>query len=142
LLKLKHLEAQIMTDNEIVKHLGKTIAIVVKNKVKISGGKFFTPPRNPLQIALHHYNIERETRVHKSDARNTVKITEFHKFLYMTIGTATVYFMSKKLVTFAKKILLTGDGIIIMSTFHKVVFSKNSDAIEIKQGPYKEELIN
>jgi hypothetical protein len=125
-----------MNKEEIVKRSGKIIAIILRGGLKIAGVQFFTEPSAPLQVALHHYDSKKETHIHKSDVRNAVKITKFHKFLYMTKGTATVYFMTDKLVTFSKIRLLTGDGIIIMSTFHKVVFTKGSNAIEIKQGPY------
>jgi rRNA maturation protein Rpf1 len=125
-----------MTSKEIIKHLNKIVAVVIRRKMDVNGVNFFTNAKDPLQVALHNYSSERETNIHKNNVRKPVIVTEFHKFLFMTDGMATVCLMSSNLETYRKIRLSTGDGIIIMNTFHKVVFTKRSNAIEIKQGPY------
>ena len=126
-----------MYKEERIEHANKLIAIVVRAKTKVDNIRFFTDSTNPLQMALHSYDHKRETNVHKPGTRKPKLIHEFHKFISITRGIATVYLMDKNVNIFCKKRLSKGDSMIIMNTFHKIVFSKNSDAIEIKQGPYE-----
>jgi hypothetical protein len=125
-----------MNETEIVKYRGKVIAMVIRSKVRVDGVHFFTTINHPMQVAAHNYNNTRETNLHKTNLRKPVKISEFHKFLYITKGKVSVILINNKEVTIAKKVLNKGDGIIIMNTFHKAYFSKGSKAFEIKQGPY------
>lgn len=120
-----------------IKYLGRTIAITYKNSGNNEGLNFITDPKNPIQVAFHNYQTKRETNTHKSGVRKQIKISEFHKVIYMINGIATIYLM-KNGKTIIKKVRLNQDDcIIIMNTFHKVVFNKGANAIEIKQGPYE-----
>ena len=122
--------------NRKLKIGNKTVAILIKGDQKIDGVKFLTPPNDPLQVGVHQYSAKKETKIHNSGLRKPVRIQKFHKFLYISAGSALVFFMNKDNKILLKKQLSCGDGIIIMNTFHKVVFFKNTNAIEIKQGPY------
>lgn len=123
-----------------IKYLGKTIAITYKDHTKINGLEFITNPDSPIQVAFHNYDKKRITNIHKTGLRKPVKISQFHKAIYMIGGTATVYLMKNEKVVIKKIRLIPDSCIIIMNTFHKVIFNKNANAIEIKQGPYSPDI--
>ena len=129
-----------MKKAELIKTSNTIVAIVIRAKTKIDNVEFFTPSENPLQMAVHDYVKKRVTNIHKPSLRKPVLIKEFHKFLFITKGTVVVHLINNKNVIFSKKRLSTGDCMIMMNTFHKVVFSKNSHAIEVKQGPYESDV--
>ena len=119
-----------------IKYLDKTVAITFKNKGR-TGLNFITEPKETLQVGFHNYLNKKTTNVHIADHKRSEQISDFNKFLYILSGSATVFLMKDKREVFNKVKLIDNECIIIMNIFHKVVFDKNTNAIEIKQGPYK-----
>lgn len=120
-----------------IKYQGKVVAIIYKNNGS-KGLTFITTPEDPLQVGFHNYLTKKITNIHITGNRSPEQISDFNKFLYILNGSATVYLMQDKRKVFKKVKLINNECIIIMNIFHKVVFNENTNAIEIKQGPYKQ----
>lgn len=121
---------------ERIKHKGKVIAACYRNMSSNEGLNFFTLPERCLQVAIHNYAKPKETNLHRESLHKPTLITEFDEFIYIVKGGATIYLTidnSKNIVKRLKK----DDGMMLINTTHKVVFSEKTKAIEIKQGPYE-----
>jgi hypothetical protein len=113
------------------------LAIVIRKNYKVDYGiHFLTSPSDSLQLAMHNYKSSKTTNIHSNDLKNPLEINRKQKYLYITKGSAVVKLLNKKEKIIKRIILKASEAIIIRDVLHQVVFSKNSKAIEIKQGPY------
>lgn len=115
----------------------KLVAVIRKDSSPSKGIDFLTDESNPLQFATHNYSKAKESRVHGLIKIRPIKITSINKFIHIQSGKITVIFYKNAEVVLSKHTLKKKDSIVIFDVMHKVIFEKNTKAIEIKQGPYQ-----
>jgi hypothetical protein len=113
----------------------KQIAIVVRDGFKSKGINFFTKNSMSLQLGyfFHKKGHKIKNHYHLNEIKIIKKITEV---LYVKKGELKIVFYTKKKVKILHKILKKGDLIYIFDDAHEIFILKNSEIIEIKQGPY------
>lgn len=128
-----------MNGLEKITYKNKVVALIIGNKVKLNDGiNFFTKPNEPLQLALHSYKSKKETSIHSNKVLKPIVQKKKYKYLYILKGRAKLEFFVKPEKIISTQELVKGDSVLIMDILHKVTFAVNSQAIEIKQGPYEE----
>jgi hypothetical protein len=120
-----------------IKYKNKIIAIIIRNNINVTEGvNFFTSPEEPLQIALHSYKSKKVTNIHHNRLLAPIIQTQKYKYIYIIRGGARVVFSLENKKEFNKISLKNGDGVIIMDVYHKIIFEPDTQATEIKQGPF------
>lgn len=121
-----------ITDNGLI------IAIIVRAGFKKNGIEFFTPPELSQQMGYMNrpkgYKIEPHThkKVNKS-------MTITHEVLYIKSGEIKVLFYGNDHSFLEETNLLSGDIILLVTGGHSIEMVKDSELIEIKQGPYSDD---
>lgn len=121
---------------ETIKIKGKAIAIIFRNSVRVKGTKFFTDKENPFQVGIQLRKKGDFVMPHIHRVDTPLLIEEIQEILFLQKGKmrVTLYDMEKRLI--CKKILKSGDAILILRGPHQVDFLENSKIFELKQGPY------
>lgn len=115
----------------------KCVGVITRKNVKEDGLKFITDESMPLQLGIHSYKTKKESRVHGIAKISPIRIKKISKYIYVLSGTIVVEFYKSKDNLFKSYKIKRGDSILIFDVIHKVIFGKNSKAIEVKQGPYQ-----
>jgi cupin fold WbuC family metalloprotein len=112
------------------------IIIRAKSQFKKKGVNFITSQKDSLQLGFlkHPKNHEIQPHAHK---KKNFKIKFISEFLFIKKGELKVFFYSYAGKNINKdKILKKNDIIILLKGGHGFKIKKNSEIIEIKQGPY------
>jgi hypothetical protein len=124
-----------MTPNLInVKIRNKSLALIVKAKLKPQKNQFLTDAQNPLQLGVLDYpkNATVKPHLHRQITKTTHKNQEF---IYLVEGQVKVeFFYKRKLIQ--TETLDPGDCLLQLSGGHGFTFLKPSKLITVKQGPY------
>ncbi len=112
------------------------IAIIFRKNIKFSGIKFFTDPKNPFQVGVHSRKkgLKLNPHIHKLD--QPIIIKEIQEILFIQKGKIKIELFSPSKKLLVKKILKTGDSILLLRGGHGVEFLEDSKIFELKQGPY------
>lgn len=118
----------------------KTIAIILKaNYSKSNSIEFFTPNEFSQQLGYMNrpvgYKIE--PHVHNKITR---KVELTNEVLFIKSGKVRVDFYNEKKMYLKSKILNKGDVVLLVSGGHGFQMLEQSEMIEIKQGPYVNDL--
>lgn len=110
-------------------------AIIIRAKYKKRGIEFFTPNDFSQQLAYMRRPKGKviQPHVHNKVERN---ITNTLEVLYLKRGKVKVDFYTQSRKYFGSEIISTGDVILLVRGGHGFKFLKESEIIEIKQGPY------
>ena len=121
---------------EEVHHNHKPIAIILRADVTVSGIKFFTPLSNFFQVGLH--NREKGVRIHPHVHKlpKPITVTAMQELLLIQSGKIRLTLFTAGGKKLGKKILRTGDSVLLLSGGHGVDFLESTRMFEIKQGPY------
>ncbi len=114
----------------------KLIAIVFRKDIKVDSVKFLTPEDNNFQIGIHNREKDLKLPPHIHKIGKNIKIDSVQEMLYLVWGKIRVNLYSKSGKVFSKKILTSGDSILLISEGHGVDFLEDSRIFEVKQGPY------
>ena len=113
----------------------RMIAIIVYADYRAEGIEFFTPHNFSQQLASMRrpkgYKIR--AHVHKPVARS-VKYTQ--ETLVIKSGKVKINFFDERKKYLEKRILQTGDVILLVSGGHDFEMLEETEIIEVKQGPY------
>jgi cupin fold WbuC family metalloprotein len=114
---------------------GELIAVVIRKKADPKGIEFFTPPNFSQQVGLlrHRKGSIVKPHVHKMVKR---EVTVTQEVLHIKRGRIAVFLYDKKGNKIAKRLLKTGDTIILGNAGHGIKVLEESLILEIKQGPY------
>ena len=116
-------------------HKKRLIAFIIKDNFKMKGVKFFTPDKFPQQLAYMNrpkgYLIN--SHIHPPTARQ-IKFTQ--EVLFIKKGKVRIDFYDKKTQYAESRLLEKGDIVFIVEGGHGFDFMKNTEIIEVKQGPF------
>ncbi len=119
----------------ILDHKEKLLAIIIKADYKKQGIEFFTPDDFSQQLGYMNrpkgYTIE--PHKHQVHVR-TVNITQ--EVLLIKSGKISVDFYDDENILLTKRVLTTGDVILLCAGGHGFEMLEETEMIEIKQGPY------
>ena len=120
---------------ETIKHLGRTLAILLRTNYRADGIKFFTPNEFSQQLAYMNrpqgYVIQ--PHVHNAVPRE-VQFTK--EVLFIKVGKVRVDFYDDEQNYLESRILNQGDVILLAFGGHGFEMLEASEIIEVKQGPY------
>lgn len=114
----------------------KLIAVVYRKNIHVEGVKFLTEESNPFQIGLHSQEKGVKLTPHMHKLEKDLTITKIQEILFLVGGKIRVNLFDKNGHKITRKILTSGDSILLMDEGHGVDFLENSRIFEIKQGPY------
>ena len=110
-------------------------AIVIRAATRISGIEFFSPPSFSQQIGLMSrpkgYRVLPHTH---NEVVRTILYTQEVLFVRQGECKVSIYDASKKLVN--EILLVTGDTILLASGGHAIEMLKDTEILEVKQGPH------
>lgn len=124
-----------MSSIETIKSGKLTIAIIIRNNLKVKGVKFFTPNNYPFQIGFHDRPKNTTLKPHLHPVHNFF-IESSQEVLYLLEGKIKVDLYDENKRKFTTKVLKTGDSILFVNGGHGIKFLESSRIFEIKQGPY------
>ncbi len=114
-------------------------AIIIRRNYSIDGIKFFTDDSSPQQIGYmkrpKDYKIAPHIHLRK---QRIIDIT--HEVLFIKSGRVKINFYTKDKEYLFCKELASGDTILLAEGGHGLTMLEESEIIEVKQGPYLENL--
>ena len=114
----------------------KTVAKVFKyKKKKFKGIKFFTSKDLNLQVGFMSHKSQHSIQPHYHLKRGKI-IKDMSEFLIIFKGKIKVLFYNKKKIYVKSKILNEKDMILIISGAHGFKVLKETEMLEVKQGPF------
>lgn len=121
---------------EHIYHKKKIAATVFRKDIPVSGLKFFTGLHNPFQIGIHQKSkgIKLAPHIHRLEKPLIIKTIQ--EILFVLKGKIRITIYSRQGKIISKKILYSGDSILLMEEGHGVDFLEESRVFEVKQGPY------
>ena len=124
-----------MLQAERIEKDGKVLAIVLRSIISDNSVEFVTPKEFPMQLGVHKRKKGDYVKAHEHIPFGTLKNFPVQDILIVKKGKITVglYYEGK----FYKDVTLSEGEIILISTGHNVKFLKDTEMIEIKQGPYR-----
>ena len=124
---------------EKIKINNELYAIIIRSNYNKSGIDFFTPNNSSMQLGYMKRPKNYEVIPHVHLIKKKI-IKDFQEALFIKKGKIVVKFFNKKKVFFKKKILKSGDVILICSGGHGIKMLEETEIIEVKQGPYTQDL--
>jgi hypothetical protein len=125
-----------MAENiEFIKKGNDLLAVIIRRKYTKNGAEFFTPKEFPQQIGF----ISKQkgeiipNHTHKLIKRE-IKLTQ--EVLVIRNGEIEVTLYDKNKKYFTSRVLEKGDVILLTGGGHGYKALKNTEMVEIKQGPY------
>ena len=120
---------------EIIDYNNQRYACIIRKDINIEGKKFFSSPKDFLQVGYMNLKKDETLRphIHKPQNKN---IYENQEVLYLVSGKMKVSFYDKIPKKINEAYLTSGDLIILLSGGHGFKFLEDTIMIEIKQGPY------
>ena len=121
---------------ENLKYNKKTIAIIIRSNFVSKETSFFTNRNSEFQIGAIIYKKNTEVKKHSHNKRKSI-IKSTSEVLYIKKGKIVASIYNKKCTRLLyKKILNKGDILFLNECGHSFKFVKDTQMIEIKQGPY------
>ena len=125
--------------NFVIENIQVNKKIVAKifryKKKKFKGVKFFTSKDLNLQVGYMSHNSNHEIKPHYHLKRGKI-IKDMSEFLIIFKGKIKFLFYNKKKKLAKQKILNKKDMILIVSGAHGFKILKNTEMLEVKQGPF------
>lgn len=114
---------------------GTLIAIILPRQMSTKGVTFFTPPDFSQQVGLlkHKKGSAIKPHLHKVIKR---KVAVTQEVLHIKKGRICVILYDEKKKYVARRILKSGDTILLANAGHGIEVLEDSLILEVKQGPY------
>ena len=124
-----------MLNAEKIEKDGNILAIVLRSAESDNPVEFVTPKDFPMQLGVHNRKKGDYVKAHEHIPFGNLNNFPVQDILIVKKGKITVglYYKSK----FYKDVMLSEGEIILISTGHNVKFLKDTEMIEVKQGPYR-----
>jgi len=123
---------------ETIKYKNRILGIIVRDGFWREGANFFTSPNSAFQVGMIIYPKEHKIKPHKHRDLKVVREEPTQEVLYVKKGRVEVHFYAKGTELFCKKIIKTGDLLILLTGAHGFRFLEESYLVEVKEGPYSE----
>ncbi len=114
----------------------KLIAIIFRKNLNVKELEFFTEGSNPFQVGAHNRKKGVKLTPHVHKLKKPITISTLQEWLFVTKGKIRITIYTPKGEIIHRKILSTGDSILLMEQGHGVDFLEDSQVFEIKQGPF------
>jgi len=122
-------------DIEIIKKGKEILAIIVPHDYYSEETQFFTPTNFPQQLGFISRKRGEIIQTHKHNVvKRNIYLTQ--EVLAIKKGKVKINFYDSKGKYFDSRIFWPGDIILLASGGHGLEFLKNTQIVEIKQGPY------
>ena len=129
---------------ENVVYKGKLLAVVIRAKaldeLQASGKKmsFHTPEHFPLQVGIHSRQKGDEVSAHFHNNFPELKDLPVQEFFYVKSGRIKIDLFDEQEndAKVSEVIAEEGDSV-VLNTGHGLTFLKDTELIELKQGPYR-----
>ena len=124
---------------EEIKHQDQLIALILRKDFKTEGIKFFTKSDSEQQLGYmkRSKNYEIKPHLHTKKKREIINTQEV---LFIKSGEVSVDLYNQNMEFIQNEILYQGDFILLASGGHGFRMKKDTEIIEIKQGPYLDKL--
>lgn len=123
---------------EKIYHLRNLVAIVFRKHLSIADGvQFFTDNDNPFQVGVHKRRENTKLTPHVHIIKKPLVINKIQELLLVQDGKVRVTLYTKDGYVIGRKVLTSGEGILLLDEGHGVDFLQNSQIFEVKQGPYQ-----
>ncbi|PKP62176.1 hypothetical protein CVT91_00220 [Candidatus Atribacteria bacterium HGW-Atribacteria-1] len=120
---------------EEIKHKGKLIAIILRSDFSADKSVFFGQPEFSQQLGYIKYGKNGVIKAHcHKEAHRKIVLTQ--EVLFIKKGMVEVNFYSEKQNFLTYRIVKKGDIVFLCSGGHGFRMLKDSEMIEVKQGPY------
>ena len=123
---------------DIFKHKNKIVCQIIRGDDKFKKKKqFFSNPRDSFQLGVLNFNKSDDVKLHYHPKR---KRTVYHtsEVLFVKKGALHLSIFNKKGKNLKEFILNKGDIAYLCDIAHKIKFYKETEILEIKQGPYSQ----
>ncbi len=114
----------------------KKVAIIFRGFPK-NTPYFPTPNSSFLQIGFHKSGVKKSNLPHRHERVWSKSKTPVYEILIIKRGKLKITFYDKRGGIIEEKTLKRDDSVLIMEVTHSVTFYKNTEIMEIKQGPYQ-----
>ena len=121
---------------EKINQKGKSIAIIFRNYIKVKGTKFFTENTNPFQVGIQYRKKGDQVIPHIHRIDSPITIEEIQEILFIQKGKIRLTLYTEKKEILSRKILTSGDAVLLLRGPHQVDFLEDTKIFELKQGPY------
>lgn len=124
-----------------ITHAGKLIALILRSEESFPGVRFFTPPQFSQQLGFleHKAGHRIQPHTHNSVRREVVNTQEV---LFIRRGKVKIYLYTDERRFLKDVILNKGDVILLASGGHGLEILEDAEMIEVKQGPYLDEMVD
>jgi len=128
-----------MESIEQIQYEDKTLAIILRHEFQKDGIEFLTPSDFTQQLG---YMKREKDYIIKPHVHNTFNrsITHTKEVLFIKSGKVRVDFYSDDKVYFKSIELIKGDVILLAFGGHGIYMIEESEIIEVKQGPFAEDM--
>jgi hypothetical protein len=111
------------------------LGLIIRFHNVSTGVHFQNSPNDNLQVARSKYpqGSKVENHIHLITRR---KIESTQEFIYIEYGKARIDFFDKDQNFVRDAVLESGDSILLLSGGHGLTFEKDTQIIEVKQGPF------
>lgn len=123
---------------ETIKYKNRILGMIIRNSFLQDGAHFFTSRNSAFQVGMLVYPKEHNIKPHKHRDLKVVREEPTQEVLYVKKGRVEVHFYVKGAKLFCKKVIKTGDLLILLTGAHGFKFLEKSHLIEVKEGPYSE----
>lgn len=121
---------------ETINQKGRSVAIIFRNYIRVKGTKFFTENDNPFQVGIQYRKKGDQVIPHTHRIASPIIIKEIQEILFVQKGKMRLILYTEKKEILSKKILNSGDAVLLLRGPHQVDFLEDSKIFELKQGPY------
>ena len=125
-----------MVGLEEINQKGKSLAIIFRNYIRVKGTKFFTEHINPFQVGIQYRKKGDHVIPHTHKINSPIIVNEIQEILFIQKGKIRLTLYSEKKEIIARKILTSGDAVLLLRGPHHVDFLEDTKIFELKQGPY------
>jgi hypothetical protein len=124
---------------EQIQYEDKTLAIILRHEFQKDGIEFLTPSDFSQQLG---YMKRKKGHVIKPHVHNVLNrsITHTKEVLFIKSGKVRVDFYSDDKIYFKSTELVKGDVILLAFGGHGIYMIEESEIIEVKQGPFSENM--
>ena len=124
---------------ENISHNGQLISVIIRSQYNAEGIKFFTPDNFSQQLA--YMNREKSYTI-PPHVHNPVKreVSYTQEVLFIKSGKVRVDYFSDDKNYLESRILNQGDVVLLSGGGHGFYMLEDSEIIEVKQGPYVQDL--
>ena len=126
---------------ETIRHNDRIIAMVLRADESFPGTVFFTPPEFSQQLGfiIHSGGHHIQPHTHNKVKREVVSTQEV---LIIRKGKVRVFLYTDDRCFLSELVLKSGDIILLASGGHGLEIMEDAEMIEVKQGPYVDEMVD